>query len=241
MRIVFVLFTALAMNANGQNLKIEYQVRFNDMYDRGRSDRLHNGQLLISENRSRYFTTEIEKYKPRNENDILMMPDTANQVFVNLSTGMLFSQEADMKGKTFFVSDSLYPMKWEISPEERMIDSLNCIKAICSFRGRNYIAWFTPDIPIPFGPWKMGGLPGLIIDLQDSEENMLVKLKSVVLQNVNVSIPADIRFTKDQHVAEIKKLIQRLKDNARASSTGDCVTCQQQSVVEFFAWEKIPQ
>jgi hypothetical protein len=32
-----------------------------------------------------------------------------------------------------------------------------------------------------------------------------------------------------------------LKDNARASSTGDCVTCQQQSVIEFFAWEKFPQ
>jgi GLPGLI family protein len=169
------------------------------------------------------------------------MPDTANQVFVNLSTGMLFSQEADMRGKTFFVSDSLHPMKWEISHEERMIDSLNCIKAVCSFRGRNYIAWFTPDIPLPYGPWKMGGLPGLIIDLQDSEENMLVKLKSIVQDQVAIRIPANIRFTKEEHIAEIKKLIQRLKDNARASSTGDCVTCQQQSIIEFFAWEKIPQ
>lgn len=46
---------------------------------------------------------------------------------------------------------------------------MNCRKATGYFRGRNYIAWFCSDIPIPYGPWKLGGLPGLIIKAYDSK------------------------------------------------------------------------
>ncbi len=241
MRFVLILFIVLTLKSNAQDFKIEYQVRFNDLYDRGRSDRLHSGYLFIEHNKSRYFTVEKEKYNPKNEHDIMIMPDTANQVFIDMSTGVLFSQETDMKNKAFFVSDSLHPMKWEISAVERMIDSVRCIKASCRFRGREYIAWFSPDLPLPLGPWKMGGLPGLIVDLHDMEENLMVSLKSISQGDVTVNMPAAIRYSKDEHVAEIKKLIARLKDSSRASSTGDCVTCQQQSVIEFFSWEKFPQ
>ena len=241
MRIVFIVFVVLGLKVNAQTFRIEYQVRFNDLYDRGRNDRLHSGYLLIDNNRSRYYTIEREKYDPKNEHDIMIMPDTANQVFIDLSSGILFSQETDLKKKSFFVSDSLHPMKWEISAEERMVDSIRCIKASCQFRGREYVAWFSPEIPLPLGPWKMGGLPGLIVDLHDTGEDLLVSLKKISREDVEVMMPASIRYSKQEHVAEIRKLITRLKESSRASSTGDCVTCQQQSVIEFFSWEKIPQ
>jgi GLPGLI family protein len=241
MRIILILFIVLGVKTNAQNFKIEYQVRFNDLYDRGRSDRLHSGYLFIDNNRSRYYTVEKEKYKPKDEHDVMIMPDTANQVFIDLLSGVLFSQEMDLKKKTFFVSDSLHPMKWMISAEERMIDSFRCIKASCQFRGREYVAWFCPDLPLPLGPWKMGGLPGLIVDLHDTREDLMIGLKSISRGDVTVIMPGAARYSKEEYVAEIRKLIARLKDSSRASSTGDCVTCQQQSVIEFFSWEKIPQ
>jgi phosphotransacetylase len=87
----------------------------------------------------------------------------------------------------------------------------------------------------------MGGLPGLIIDLHDTREDLVIGLKSISRGDVSVMIPGAVRYSKEEHVAEIRKLIARLKDSSRASSTGDCVTCQQQSVIEFFSWEKISQ
>ena len=42
-----------------------------------------------------------------------------------------------------------------------------CQKAICRWRGRDYMAWFAPDIPVSRGPWKFGGLPGLIMKIHD--------------------------------------------------------------------------
>jgi GLPGLI family protein len=68
----------------------------------------------------------------------------------------------------FVYKDELDSQAWSIKDSSRTIIGYKCQKAECSFRGRNYIAWFTPDIPINDGPWKFSGLPGLIMEVYDS-------------------------------------------------------------------------
>ena len=58
---------------------------------------------------------------------------------------------------------------WEIHADTLMILGHCCQKATCTFRGREYPAWFSMDIPISNGPWKFGGLPGLILKVFDVE------------------------------------------------------------------------
>ncbi len=242
MKYIFLILILIGCYSQAQDkLKIEYQVKFNDQYDRGRQDRMHKGYLFIDNSRSRYYTIQETKYVPKNENDIMIMPDTGNQVFINSEQGMLISEELNMKGNTYFVTDSLYPMKWEVSDEVKKIDSISCIKAESFFRGRKYIAWFTPDIPLSFGPWKMGGLPGLIVDLHDKDENLVIRLTGIARSSQSFIMPDEIKYSMEDHVAEIRKLIKRLKSNSRAGSSGDCLTCQQQSVIQFFTWEKFPE
>lgn len=63
-----------------------------------------------------------------------------------------------------------YPMQqWEMDSETQAILGHRCQKATCHWRGRDYVAWFASDIPVKSGPWKFGGLPGLILKLQDTE------------------------------------------------------------------------
>ena len=60
---------------------------------------------------------------------------------------------------------------WAIHTEKKEFLGYSCIRATTEFRGRNYEAWFAPSIPLFEGPWKFCGLPGLIMQIQDSENH----------------------------------------------------------------------
>lgn len=64
-----------------------------------------------------------------------------------------------------------YPKKinWKLKNGEKKILGFVCRRADCKFRGRNYIAWFTEEIPLSEGPWKFRGLPGLILEITDTD------------------------------------------------------------------------
>jgi len=86
---------------------------------------------------------------------------------------------ADMKyrlgiGGFFAYPDSVPSIRWEFSPEESTsILGYECNKATADFAGRKYTAWFTSELPLPFGPYKFGGLPGLILKIEDSEKQFV--------------------------------------------------------------------
>lgn len=88
-------------------------------------------------------------------------------------------EKADLKYRlsisAFFVySDSVPSLEWNYSDEETdSIIGYDCRKANVEFAGRNYTAWYTPEIPLPFGPYKFGGLPGLILKLEDAERQFV--------------------------------------------------------------------
>ena len=58
--------------------------------------------------------------------------------------------------------------QWQLLPDTATILSYLCRKATCNFKGREYAAWYAPEIPRSEGPWKLHGLPGLILKAEDS-------------------------------------------------------------------------
>lgn len=58
---------------------------------------------------------------------------------------------------------------WKLVDETKVINTINCKKAEVTFKGRNWIAWYSPEIPLPYGPYKFSGLPGLIIKITDDK------------------------------------------------------------------------
>ncbi|MGQ1948824.1 GLPGLI family protein [Geofilum sp. OHC36d9] len=67
----------------------------------------------------------------------------------------------------FIYKDELNPQEWEILDSTKTVLDNVCQMAECTFRGRTWTAWFTPEIPVSDGPWKFGGLPGLILEVYD--------------------------------------------------------------------------
>ena len=66
--------------------------------------------------------------------------------------------------------------EWKISSEKQKIGEYNTQKATTSFGGRDWIAWFTQEIPFQDGPYKFYGLPGLIVKIEDTTGSHIMTL-----------------------------------------------------------------
>ena len=68
---------------------------------------------------------------------------------------------------------------WKILPEKMKIGEFEAQKAVTTFGGRKWIAWFSTEFPFQDGPYKFHGLPGLIIKLEDESKTHQYELKAV--------------------------------------------------------------
>ncbi|SFI41757.1 GLPGLI family protein [Halpernia frigidisoli] len=58
-------------------------------------------------------------------------------------------------------------MSWTLEKEYKNILGVKCQKATLAKYGRKWIAFFSMNYPFPFGPYKFNGLPGLILEVHD--------------------------------------------------------------------------
>lgn len=96
-----------------------------------------------------------------------------------LRTNINYTVEKDKKNqKTYFkdrIGRDIYsyeedrPINWKISSETRKIGEYKVQKAETDFAGRKWTAWFTTDLPYQDGPYKFGGLPGLVVKVEDDK------------------------------------------------------------------------
>ncbi len=68
----------------------------------------------------------------------------------------------------FCYEESIPTFSWQLAEGDTLIIGYTCHKAVCQFRGRAWTAWYTLDLPFDNGPWKLGGLPGLILAASES-------------------------------------------------------------------------
>ncbi|MFL0353151.1 GLPGLI family protein [Xanthomarina sp. GH4-25] len=75
---------------------------------------------------------------------------------------------------THFGKIAMTPLKWHLTGEVKKIGKYTCYQAKSSERlfsrrgfyyNRQVIAWFTPEIPLNFGPKNYIGLPGLVLEI----------------------------------------------------------------------------
>ncbi|MGP1476458.1 MAG: GLPGLI family protein [Phocaeicola sp.] len=70
--------------------------------------------------------------------------------------------------KKFKYTETMERPVWKILEGDSLIHDYPCQKAQTEFRGRIWTVWFTPAIPVSDGPWKLYGLPGLILIAKDN-------------------------------------------------------------------------
>ena len=69
----------------------------------------------------------------------------------------------------FEVVEAVPDFGWVVTDEWKELLGYRVRRAECSFRGRDYVAWFAPELPLSEGPWKFCGLPGLVMTSEGKE------------------------------------------------------------------------
>jgi len=98
---------------------------------------------------------------------------------------------------TYLIDDVLPAIDWKISGDTATFGGLHCQKATAHFKGRDYTAWFCSDMPLHVGPWKLNGLPGVIVQAYDAKKDVQFMFDGV--EKVFVTVP-----DKKEKLAEVK-------------------------------------
>ncbi|MFG6386777.1 MAG: GLPGLI family protein [Muribaculaceae bacterium] len=101
---------------------------------------------------------------------------------------------------------------WSILDESKEVCGYTCRKAVCHWRGRDYVAWFTTDIPVSAGPWKFGGLPGLIMKIADSTNTYSWEATEVKNGTFPIYEPRGAKY-KESTRKNVQELQRKLNEN----------------------------
>ncbi len=71
-------------------------------------------------------------------------------------------------------TESLKLPEWKIIADStKTILGYSCHLATAIYKGRKWSAWYAEDIPLSEGPWKLCGLPGLILSAYDAQHQYI--------------------------------------------------------------------
>jgi len=115
----------------------------------------------------------------------------------------------NISARNFIFKSRLKKFNWTIKEETKTIHNYNCRRATTFFGGRVWEAWFTNQIPISDGPYKFFGLPGLILELYDTQKDYIFTSTGIEKINGNFTLPGTmIRTSEDSFERLKKKLIK---------------------------------
>lgn len=106
----------------------------------------------------------------------------------------------------YLIEDIVQP-KWILINRKSIILGYSCQEASTTFKGRKYSVWFTPDIPCSSGPWKLKGLPGMILKAIDSTGQISFEaiFKSSPIYSYIIELPPRPVYATLNELKEAKK------------------------------------
>jgi GLPGLI family protein len=90
-------------------------------------------------------------------------------------------EEREFMGKKYLITDSLKQSAWKLGTETKKIAGFECTKATFSDTARKseIVAWFTMDVPLTAGPSGMGMLPGMILEVDMNNGEIVRTAKAI--------------------------------------------------------------
>lgn len=123
--------------------------RMNQLIKKQMDDPAFDGNLTIT--RSAHITNESYYARPADR---------------------IFKQVNRLAGDSYILEVAYPTIDWQLTDKTKTIGGYKVQQATGHFKGRDYTAWFTTELPFQSGPWKLLGLPGLVLEVADSRNEV---------------------------------------------------------------------
>jgi GLPGLI family protein len=188
--LLLTLFCCIITSA--QTIKTDYVCFYNLKYSRN-DNTLSSEQFILlidnKNNKSAFLSSTIysmNSLKETNPRDYMSYDSEFPEIVCSNNNQMdVFEDIKEFKYR-YVENDKL---KWEILKEKKKVGKVNAQLARCNAYGRTWYAWFSVEIPLNNGPYKFNGLPGLIVEMYDSEKKLNFTLENYKRKIENYSLP----------------------------------------------------
>lgn len=139
-----------------------------------------------------------------------------DKLFINYPSGKITTR-TNLLG-AYVYKESMPTIEWNLVPGTSEKLGYKCKKATCDLFGRKYEVWYAPDIPSSAGPWKLRGLPGLILSVSDLKEQIYFECVAIHFpkRNIFIEIEEEGRNTVPTTKKEFVKMEKEYLKNPAA-------------------------
>lgn len=235
----------LAIKTYGQELPIaKVHYIFKHVNDTTAPDKFMQDEVatFLGQKSSFYKSVSGESMKRQTDKQLASPSFDGNLVIISASSPIKSSYIINSESRNmlhisrvasdeYILEDEFPVQEWQILDESKDIGGYNCQKAITDFKGRKYEAWFTTDLPFPFGPWKLHGLPGLILSAKDEKNEVSFEFDGFdKIENSSatpIEAPSKAIKANEEEVAKLEKAFKenpsaymQSRSSARTISSG---------------------
>lgn len=179
--ILFMCFVAIAAMAQTADIEVSYEAHHPNLRN-GKDDLTSQYILLANSNESKFYSPKTEyvdslnstpdgkaKLNEMTRNAYLGgklddIPRSDGSYYV-VKSGNKYTYYDNSGLEKYVYDEPVIEMKWDVVEDStKNILGYECMMATVDYHGRKWTAWFSPEIPVIAGPWKLAGLPGLILE-----------------------------------------------------------------------------
>lgn len=188
--LTYILLLFISLNSFSQEgIEVIYK------YESDFQKELTDGFMGKMQNKTRAFLPKIDFLLQATPNesiykaDVGLVSEGLKEQLFNLmigsakSNGIIYNDqnrninlhEKNAFGRLYIIQSEFDGLAWKLEEETKGILGFNCRKATLEFyvseeqranQKREIVAWFTSELPYPYGPSVYRGLPGLILELE---------------------------------------------------------------------------